>query len=961
MGNGINDLPLYLRNPQVPATTANKPNDVEEPTDSGENSAVNDSTPVIEDNDAPKNVDPKIKASEEQKLKLDKILSRWQNGEITMPTEMIDELEQIGINTNYDEKKGQILFNISLYDSDGKNYTKSYKLIFKKPSAQFVEKRLSYITNNPDSVSREKLLELLEYCNIKYTNQGNELTFKLGDRNYTVKFELFENADTYEEKISSIDFKTDQALMEEKAIDKKEFDEIIAKFVGKEYFVPNDLINDLETVFEGKVQISIKNDENGAVIISFEAVFNENGKIYSKPYRLTYKKPDETRKEEILNSIINNKDNYSQSKLEEILEYWGLECSSVVENGASKIEFETKLHKYSFEFNSKGEITNASVTQTEAQKKLEDEKNLQAAITALTDKFENGEITVDALKTELEKLGTVTDFKSETKDNVLTVTCKVNGIVVETSRKVEPPKPRNTAPAKSAELKEYTMKELKELKFADDEIGFTDEEISKLFISTQIDIDIEDGKKIAKGIVSEILDALKSNTAPFNELSTELLDSILINIAGILGAKNPPALAKDENYKESILKLIDKYDDIEDLKNKMINIFNMLNSQQISDDAKNTFKDYRNKWEDSFKTYSLRDVDSNAFIYAVNDLVGSDEDKKQKLLTKILKLYYPERDFIPGEKEDFKSIIIEDKSNKIYESLKNYCLDKNLTKHSNFKVGKSGYISTEYSEFFYGEVESELRRKYAGELIALGLITDKQALMNLFSLALFKTLSDDSIKNKKEISLENLTSKLLKNYYDILKDMKNESTRNYVKNWHTLSLLNGATLKNMNEYYKYGSTYGDDDEIRLTSIKTDEDGNKTEETVIEFEEFEKGSGIIIHVKTKHEEDATSLNSALDNLVNKYLRTYGSYDNGPKILDDEMIVKLFRQAEETAFEKLKKLDELNGVENSEAIYGYDNFGATQTMYQDDNGKVVTVQAILLQVMYEMEKLIMAKLL
>lgn len=787
MGNGINDLPLYLR-PQTVPVTANKPDDVEEPAENTESNGVRAFSPIVA-NEPENEVNNEIEASKALKEKVDEVLSRWHNGEITMPSEMLDELKSIGITTDFDENTGIISFNISLFDINGNSYQKYYKLKFKTPSNNFFEKRLGYIISDPTSVDSKTFKELLEYCKIKYKQSGNTFTFKIEDRNYTVEFK---DVDAYGEK-ANITIVTDLELLKDKVIDKNKLDEIVNNFVKDNYLVPDDLKNDLRSL---NLDLSITSGENGATIITFEAVFESNGKIITKSYKLTFKKPTEAKQEKILENIINNKDNYSQADIEKLLKYWGIEP---IKNGDNKIEFETTLHKYSFEFDSDGNITSSLRTQSEAQEKLE---KLKADIKALTDRFEKGEITANELKTELEKLGEVTDFKSETKNNVLTVTCKVNGVKVSTSRKVESASTTTTEPAENkepvaaVEPNEYKKEELSVL-------GFTEEEISILFQRNIEELVLDKMKEKAKETIRRLMLDLRLQLKPDENYPLADNDAmgILLDIFS--------SLFNAENANE-IYRAIDNFEHAADLREAMDKMFDLLLSSKgvVGRDRVNINRRYK-EWNKSLTdfapdsiTYSFVGVDSSVFA----DFVGSDEDKKQELLTKILKLYYPDRDFIPGEEENFESIIIEDKSSEIMKGLEDYCHDKKLARHKQFIVQRT-IIITKENDFFYRDVKSELEKKYAGELIVLGLMTNQQELRNLFNLALFNTLSDNSVKNAKEISLSNFTEKLLKNYFDILKDMKNESTRNYVRNWHNLYGNDKEDILNINERIRNGNEH----------------------------------------------------------------------------------------------------------------------------------------------------------
>ena len=250
---------------------------------------------------------------------------------------------------------------------------------------------------------------------------------------------------------------------------------------------------------------------------------------------------------------------------------------------------------------------------------------------------------------------------------------------------------------------------------------------------------------------------------------------------------------------------------------------------------------------------------------------------------------------------------------------------------------------------FNTTLKNGLFTTYSSELTAL-FGDDKTDKDNLFNLALKMALSSDKFNLYDDIKAEDVI-KLVNDYFVkiMLKIQNSNEAMEYVKNYNFEgSYLNGKTTSNLSDIYTYGSTGGNDDWVAI------------EETTTTNKHIDEGTTTVnyIHIEQYDDNDASKLdavkiNDAMDKLFDKYIERYVTKGN---YFDIKAVVEYFAKAQTSAISKLK-----NGIESDDKsvyknIYGYGNNDQYDTYHNNNRYKFVTVQAVLIQIMFEMEALI-----
>ena len=231
---------------------------------------------------------------------------------------------------------------------------------------------------------------------------------------------------------------------------------------------------------------------------------------------------------------------------------------------------------------------------------------------------------------------------------------------------------------------------------------------------------------------------------------------------------------------------------------------------------------------------------------------------------------------------------------------------------------------------------------------------------NLFNTALFQTLSDPSVLRSQydENSISIVMENLVKNYTKLLEKISNDdSARSFLKESASKSLLNGRTTSNgsselgrlysggnfrdFSRYYINDSTSGGDDWVKINS--------RGEEAF----SYNGASGTIIVLTSDTAGDNDPVNKAMRGILQDYIVSYQQY------IDPNRIIELFRQAQQTAFANLETVVNESSASGA-PIYGYgENAEGVSTDNADTyrrDSNCYGVDSILINVVYEMEKLI-----
>ena len=260
--------------------------------------------------------------------------------------------------------------------------------------------------------------------------------------------------------------------------------------------------------------------------------------------------------------------------------------------------------------------------------------------------------------------------------------------------------------------------------------------------------------------------------------------------------------------------------------------------------------------------------------------------------------------------------------------------------------------NTELNDFFNNKVRNTIENSYSSEIASLNLTQLEKD--NLFNTALFVTLSDTTVllSQYNETNLAPIVEKLVENYTKMLDSISNSDTaREYIKNQSSKSLLNGMTTytekgytyssdatRNLNKYYQDDKTNGGDDWVSIASRGTDS---------FSYGGFS-GSIIILTGSTRGDNDP--VNNAMKSILQDYINSYQTY------IDGNRIIELFRQAQETAFSNLDATMHISQASGS-SIYGYgETSGGKRDNSDTYSGKHYGVNSILINVIYEFEKLL-----
>ena len=258
----------------------------------------------------------------------------------------------------------------------------------------------------------------------------------------------------------------------------------------------------------------------------------------------------------------------------------------------------------------------------------------------------------------------------------------------------------------------------------------------------------------------------------------------------------------------------------------------------------------------------------------------------------------------------------------------------------------------ELDDLINNQIRTKIQEQYAEELSGLNLTESEKD--NLFNIALFMTLSDTTVVKSMydEMNIGTVIEEIVNNYSEMLvKISTDENARKYIKNVENKSLLNGMTTLsdrvagsiNLGKYYTDDSTpmsgEAGDDWVSINGRKE------------EAQNVGGATGNIILLATSDANDDAPVNSAMKAMLTDYVNTYND------VIEPAKIIELFREAQQTAFTKLESVKNQSSADGS-AIYGYGESNTSSTENYDTyrNDGYYGVNSILINIMYEMERLI-----
>lgn len=297
-------------------------------------------------------------------------------------------------------------------------------------------------------------------------------------------------------------------------------------------------------------------------------------------------------------------------------------------------------------------------------------------------------------------------------------------------------------------------------------------------------------------------------------------------------------------------------------------------------------------------------------------------------------------------------LTLTEKANNIKNSL-NSTISSTETIKLTFKVNYDGSVTfvnengdifaadtSDKNDLFNTKLKNTIFSTYSSELKALFGAKYESMSNKLFNLALLMTLQNET-ELYKDIKIEDIALKVAHKFFELMQKVQSDDKAyDYVKNYPYFGLLAGAQTDTFSsDLYEYESTDSGDDYIFINpSINADYTNDLLDST-------EK----IIHINisgNEHKKDNMAVNGAIDRLCDKYIDKYHD------IIDPSRIVELYVKAEQNALDKLQKGIDSDDSAVYENIYGYGDTGNRDSY--DQGG--VSVQAVLIQIMYEMDKLI-----
>ena len=258
----------------------------------------------------------------------------------------------------------------------------------------------------------------------------------------------------------------------------------------------------------------------------------------------------------------------------------------------------------------------------------------------------------------------------------------------------------------------------------------------------------------------------------------------------------------------------------------------------------------------------------------------------------------------------------------------------------------------------FEDVKGIIESKFADDYKKINLTEAEKK--NLFNAALFLTLTDTSVVGSfyNTTSVENVMKAFVNNYAALLKKViKNEKAREYITKYAENSYLAGTTTMLGNDSGVSSDMKG----FKLKDFGIDNDATQGKDDMISLSgeteitlSTSEASGTIIHLSTGSSGDDNAANNAMDNMAKKYVEKYGN------VIDKNRIFELFKMAQRTAIDKLKKAiaagdPDDNPMENLQ-VYAYGDYGGKKSSSNTVCDGLCSIASLLIQIELEMERLI-----
>lgn len=271
-----------------------------------------------------------------------------------------------------------------------------------------------------------------------------------------------------------------------------------------------------------------------------------------------------------------------------------------------------------------------------------------------------------------------------------------------------------------------------------------------------------------------------------------------------------------------------------------------------------------------------------------------------------------------------------------------------------------------------------IEEQYAAEIESLGL-TD-QAKANLFNMVLFTVLTDAKTVNSQydEMEINRIMNSVIDNYSQmIVKISKNDDAMKYINEYQENNLLAGKSLlyrqqgtsgdcSGLEKWYTNRTTYAGSGGDNYISISKTEDESYTYDG-------KKYENAILKVVSDRNGDDIRINEAMKIMLSDYITQYNDF------IPTNRLIELFRKAQQNAFTNIEtiKTDEKSKNANHTTVYGYgdrehsvwydpdhNSNGYNTTDSQETcvfNGEFYNIRVVILNIAYEMEKLIALEML
>ncbi len=761
---------------------------------------------------------------------------------------------------------------------------------------------------------------------------------------------------------------------------KERIDDIEKKYNNGDYYTPEELLNALSGIVEARV---IYNGDKIKKII-FEISYDDNGKTRDKVYVWKFNTPDTDTKQRKLDEIINNK-NVSRNELEKILGYYGIQFVKIKEN---TIKFEYNGKNYTFQFINQRMIDAHSEkikypSREEIDGLVENYKEKYFAPQEIVDILEekgiiaqikNNKVIFTAKFEDGEKVYVLV-FDSVTIDKTTDALQKI----IDDSKDHQKPKYKKDyliSILKASGINNYTINENnKTITFEFNGYNYTfkfDNE-GKITEGTQTESELRAKitslcKQYFDGTIS--FDVFVSNLKEYDEnakyeisfISSNMKISYTVgNISGDYTAQlNDKNMPKGYFYKSAI--------DANGLGEFITKNSGAINGYfDYAGGEPPVYKMNQTEIKKDFgkEIYTLEELKA-----AIDGIIEADDTSS----TGGTNGAGSTGSTASTETTEDNTTNVSDKSSEVMSALGNiryngtfrfYIDDYGEVRFVTNTTQVHGAFNAENGEnVTLTEIKNKLKKQlletYSNELNNLGLSeSEKDA---LFTVALLYALSTD-IESQYVVTdnISEFLEKVCGYFYNLIEKVANdENARDYIKHYAIRSIIAGKTpaptdnyggtalhsdsSKGINRYYQDDHTDGSDDWIDKECFTTDK-----KESI----QMDDGQSLTIYKSTYPGGDGSALNNAMSILIKDYYNNY-------KWLGAAKISELFQKAQIEAYRKMQTITSQTNAEECQ-IYGYgessgggsDNF---DTAWQQGDRWLYNIGNVILQVMFEMERLI-----